>query len=190
MPGKGARHYHIPCRPEPLKQALLVPRDVVNLQPNLRLEVAEGFTVGLRLQSLSQESPDPRTPTSPKKSQEGLPGSSGPECQDSVEKWGKKKTNKHKEFWRDTPWCACRLSRGHVPSVPGTFCPFSIDLHINQASLGRPEFVPGTPPGHPTAKFLYVIFLYRFFFLSIKKSPNTDFDTFLTLFFRDFFDAF
>ena len=88
---------------------------------------------------------------------------------------GKEKTNKHKEFWRDTPWCASRLSRGHVPSVPwyvpsvpGTFCPFSIDLHINQAqmsqvSLGRPEFVPGTPPGHPTAKFLYVIFLYRFF---------------------------
>ena len=93
---------------------------------------------------------------------------------------GKEKTNKHKEFWRDTPWCASRLSRGHVPSVPwyvpsvpGTFCPFSIDLHINQAqmsqvSLGRPEFVPGTPPGHPTAKSLYVIFLYRFF-LSIPK---------------------
>ena len=92
----------------------------------------------------------------------------------------KKKTNKHKEFWRDTPWCASRLSRGHVPSVPwyvpsvpGTFCPFSIDLHINQAqmsqvSLGRPEFVPGTPPGHPTAKFLYVIFLYRFF-LSLSE---------------------
>ena len=57
-----------------------------------------------------------------------------------------------------------RLSRG-------TFCPFSIDLHINQAqmsqvSLGRPEFVPGMPLGHPTAKFLYVIFLYRFFCLS------------------------
>ena len=95
--------------------------------------------------------------------------------------WGKKKTNKHKEFWRDTPWCASRLSRGHVPSVPwyvpsvpGTFCPLSIDLHINQAqmsqvSLGRPEFVPGTPPGHPTAKFLYVIFLYRFFSLHIHK---------------------
>ena len=90
---------------------------------------------------------------------------------------GKEKTNKHKEFWRDTPWCASRLSRGHVPSVPsyvpsvpGTFCPFSIDLHINQAqmsqvSLGHPEFVPGTPPGHPTAKFLYVIVLYRFFSL-------------------------
>ena len=45
-------------------------------------------------------------------------------------KWGKKKTNKHKEFWPDTPWCASRLSRGHVPSVPWyvpsvprTFCP-------------------------------------------------------------------
>ena len=86
----------------------------------------------------------------------------------------RKITNKHKEFWRDTPWCASRLSRGHVPSVPwyvpsvpGTLCPFSIDLHINQAqmsqvSLGRPEFVPGTPPGHPTAKFLYLIFLYCF----------------------------
>ena len=35
---------------------------------------------------------------------------------------------------------------------------------MSQVSLGRPEFVPGTPPGHPTAKFLYVIFLYRFFF--------------------------
>ena len=38
---------------------------------------------------------------------------------------------------------------------------------MSQVSLGRPEFVPGTPPGHPTAKFLYVIFLYRFFFLSL-----------------------
>ena len=35
---------------------------------------------------------------------------------------------------------------------------------MSQVSLGRPEFVPGTPPGYPTAKFLYVIFLYRFFF--------------------------
>ena len=39
---------------------------------------------------------------------------------------------------------------------------------MSHMSLGRPEFVPGTPPGHPTAKFLYVIFLYRFF-LSILK---------------------
>ena len=89
-----------------------------------------------------------------------------------------------KEIWWDTPWCAPRLSRGHVPSVPsyvpsvpGTFCPFSIDLHINQAqmsqvSLGRPEFVPGTPPGHiPTAKFLYVIFLGQES-CSTKVSPN------------------
>ena len=36
---------------------------------------------------------------------------------------------------------------------------------MSQVSLGRPEFVPGTPPGHPTAKFLYVLFLYRFFSL-------------------------
>ena len=47
---------------------------------------------------------------------------------------------------------------------------------MSQVSLGRPEFVPGTPPGHPTAKFLYVTFLYRFFslhnhmtFLSLKN---------------------
>ena len=40
---------------------------------------------------------------------------------------------------------------------------------MSQVSLGRPEFVPGTPPGHPTAKFLYVLFLYRFFFLSLVK---------------------
>ena len=38
---------------------------------------------------------------------------------------------------------------------------------MSQVSLGRPEFVPGTPPGHPTAKFLYVIFIYRFFSLHI-----------------------
>ena len=39
---------------------------------------------------------------------------------------------------------------------------------MSQVSMGRPEFVPGTPPGHPTAKFLYVIFLYRFFSLHSK----------------------
>ena len=42
---------------------------------------------------------------------------------------------------------------------------------MSQVSLGRPEFVPGTPPGHPTAKFLYVIFLYRFF--SLHKHVKT-----------------
>ena len=36
---------------------------------------------------------------------------------------------------------------------------------MSQVSLGRPEFVPWTPLGHPTAKFLYVIFLCRFFCL-------------------------
>ena len=43
---------------------------------------------------------------------------------------------------------------------------------MSQVSLGRPEFVPGTPPGHPTAKFLYVIFLYRFFSL-LFRPPKT-----------------
>ena len=40
---------------------------------------------------------------------------------------------------------------------------------MSQVSLGFPEFVPGTPPGHPTAKFLYVISLYRFFSLLIYQ---------------------
>ena len=98
--------------------------------------------------------------------------------------WRKKKTNKHKEFWRDTPWCASRLSRGHVPSVPwcvpsvpGTFCPSSIDLHINQAQMsqvspGRPECVCGTPPGiRPPNSFMWFFFIG--FFLSINnKQPS------------------
>ena len=33
---------------------------------------------------------------------------------------------------------------------------------MSQVSLGGPEFVSGTPPGHPTAKFLYVIFFFGF----------------------------
>ena len=57
----------------------------------------------------------------------------------------------------------------YVPSVPGTFCPFSIDLHINQAqvsqvSLGRPEFVPGTPPGHPDRQIPLCDFSLSVFF--------------------------
>ena len=43
---------------------------------------------------------------------------------------------------------------------------------MSQVSLGRPEFVPGTPPGHPTAKFLHVIFLYRFFSLHIERTAG------------------
>ena len=43
---------------------------------------------------------------------------------------------------------------------------------MSQVSLGRPEFVPGTPPGHPTAKFLYVIFLYRFFLSLIEDAEK------------------
>ena len=38
---------------------------------------------------------------------------------------------------------------------------------MSHVSLGRPEFVPGTPPGHPTAKFLYVNFSLSFFSLHI-----------------------
>ena len=75
-------------------------------------------------------------------------------------KWGKKKTNKHKEFWRDTARFMSRLSPGHVPSVPSsvpsvprTFCPLNVNFHINRpktsrVSLGRPEFIRGTLPGH------------------------------------------
>ena len=74
------------------------------------------------------------------------------------------------------PGDTSHLSRDVSRLAKGTFCPFSIDLHINQAqmsqvSLGRPEFLPGTPPGHPTAKFLYLIFLYRFFFSPLQGPP-------------------
>ena len=73
------------------------------------------------------------------------------------------------------PGDTSHLSRDMSRLSWGQFCPFSIDLHINQAqmsqvSLGRPEFVPGMPPGHPAAKFLYVIFLYRFFSLLTSGS--------------------
>ena len=88
---------------------------------------------------------------------------------------GKEKTNKHKEFWRDTPWRAC------VPSVPWTcpicpvlcpicpaeFCSLNWNFHINRPKRrGCPWDVPnlslGRFRGIPTTKFLYVIFLYRF----------------------------
>ena len=97
--------------------------------------------------------------------------------------WGKKKPINIKNFGGTPPGVrpVCpgdtshlsrdmsRLSRGH--SVPL--------VHINQAqmsqvSLGRPEFVPGTPPGHPTAKFLCVIFLYRFFSLQMYVMFSRD----------------
>ena len=51
---------------------------------------------------------------------------------------------------------------------------------MSQVSLGRPEFVSGTPSGHPTAKFLYVILIIGFF-LSIfwtncqLLAPNSGF---------------
>ena len=69
----------------------------------------------------------------------------------------KKKTKKHKEFWRDTPWFVSHLSRGHVPSVPSSvpqaFCPDLREFphksaQTSRVSLGRPEFILGTLPGH------------------------------------------
>ena len=35
---------------------------------------------------------------------------------------------------------------------------------MSQVSLGRPAFVPGTPPGHPTAKFPLCDFSLSVFF--------------------------
>ena len=96
----------------------------------------------------------------------------------SLFKWGKKKTNKQKEFWRDTPWFVSRLSRGHVPSVPRTFCPLNWNFHIHRPNRpGCPWDVPnlslgrfwGIPTLKMRLKFLYVIFLYRSFFLQIKE---------------------
>ena len=89
--------------------------------------------------------------------------------------WGKKKTNKHRGFWRDTPYFVSRLSHGRVPSVPSyvpsvpwTFCPLNLNFHINQPKrFGCPRDVPnlslGRFRGIPTTKFLYVISLCRFF---------------------------
>ena len=99
-------------------------------------------------------------------------------------KMGKEKTNKHKEFWRDTPWFVSRLSRGHVlsvpssvPSVPRTFCPLNVNFHINRPKRpGCPWDIPNISPGRswgiPTTKFLYVIFLYRVFVLDEKTEKK------------------
>ena len=54
-----------------------------------------------------------------------------------------------------------RLSRGH--SVPLVLIYTQIRPKCPRCPWDVPEFVPGMPPGHPTAKFLHVIFLYRFF---------------------------
>ena len=95
---------------------------------------------------------------------------------------GKEKTNKHKEFWRDTPWCVSCLSRGnvssvlsHVPSVPRTFCPLNWNFHINRPKRpGCPWDVPklslGRFRGIPTTKFLDVKIFIGF---SLSISSNT-----------------
>ena len=71
------------------------------------------------------------------------------------------------------------LSRGNVPSVPSyvrsvprTFCPLNWNFHTNGAKRpGCPWDVPNSSLGRfqgiPTTKFVYVIFLYRFFSLPI-----------------------
>ena len=64
------------------------------------------------------------------------------------------------------------LSRGHVPSVLRTFCPDLCEFphksaQTSRVSLGRPEFIPGTLPGHSDHQMFYVIFHYCFF-----SSPN------------------
>ena len=101
-------------------------------------------------------------------------------CRLSVDFLGeRKKTNKHKEFWRDTPWRVSRLSSGNVPSVPSyvpsvprTFCPLNWNCPDNSAqtsrvSLGRPEFIPGTLPGHSDHQIsLCDLSLSFFFFFS------------------------
>ena len=66
---------------------------------------------------------------------------------------GKKKTNKHKEFWRDTPWFVSRLSPVICPVCPLDILPLECEFPHKSAqtcrmSLGRPEFIPGTLPGH------------------------------------------
>ena len=88
--------------------------------------------------------------------------------------WGRK-TNKHKEFQRDTPWCMSRLSHGHVPSVPSyvpsvprTFCPLNWNFYISRPKRpGCPWDVPNFSldrfRGVPITKFLHVTFIYRFF---------------------------
>ena len=95
--------------------------------------------------------------------------------------WGKKKTNKHKEFWRDAPWWVSRLSRGNVPSVPSnvpsvprTFSPLNWNCPHKSAQtsrvfLGRPEFIPGTLPGHSDHQIPLCDFSLSVFSLPISR---------------------
>ena len=89
--------------------------------------------------------------------------------------WGKKKTNKHKEFWPGHPLVCvpsvlwkCPICPVICPVCPADVPPLELEFshksaQTSRVSLGRPEFVPGALPGHSDTKFLYVIFLYRFF---------------------------
>ena len=78
-----------------------------------------------------------------------------------------------------------------VTSVPwtGPICPVKcpadilpLELEIPhksaQTSWGRPEFIPGTLPGIPITKFLYVIVLYRLLHSSEPKKRSSHFPSF------------
>ena len=71
---------------------------------------------------------------------------------------GEKKNNRHKEIRGKPLHLDCdhgcvHLSCGNVPSVPQTFCPIYVELHINRSGRPgcpriHPQTVPGTLPGH------------------------------------------
>ena len=102
-------------------------------------------------------------------------------------KWGKRKKKKTiniKNFGRTPGVCVCvcvsHLSRGHVPSVlsyvpsvPRAFRPLNVNLHINRpGSLGRPEFVRGTVPGHSDHQIPLCDFSLSVFCSPYKRGPR------------------
>ena len=69
---------------------------------------------------------------------------------------------------RNHPVDVSHLSRGNAPSVPWTFCPIYVELHINQvlsSRISRDSLRnrPGTLPRHTDHQIpLRVFFVYRF----------------------------
>ena len=64
----------------------------------------------------------------------------------------------------------CPICPVICPVCPADILPLNVNFHINRPKRpGCPWDVPNLSPGHsrgiPTTKFLYVIFLYRFFVL-------------------------
>ena len=45
---------------------------------------------------------------------------------------------------------------------------------MSQVSLGRPEFVPGTPPGHPDRQIPLCEFSLSVFFTPYPKGPDLE----------------